>query len=100
MTTNWIASFWRGEAALARVFWEYAIAWGTLLNLLGTGAALVVFIKGGPDWLGLLLHFAAVPYNVLMVVSIWRAAAREDGTALANFARPVSLIWFVVMLVI
>lgn len=100
MSMNRIASLWRGEEPLARVFWEYAIAWGTLLNLLCTGAALVVFIKSGPDWLGLLLHFAAIPYNALMIVSIWRAAAREDGTALANFVRPASLIWFVVLLVI
>jgi hypothetical protein len=100
MSTNRIASIWRGEEPLARIFWEYAIAWGTLVNLLCTGAALVVFIKGGPDWLGLLLHFAATPYNILMVVSVWRAAAREGDSPFASFARGGVLVWFLLMLVL
>jgi hypothetical protein len=100
MILRGIASLWRGEMPLARVFWEYAIAWGTLLNLLCTGAALAVFIKGGPDWLGLLLHFAAIPYNLLLTVSVWRAAVHEGETALAGFARFAIVIWFVAMLVI
>lgn len=95
-----IASLWRGEISLARVFWEYAIAWGTLINLLCTGAALIVFIKNGPVWLGLLIHFAAIPYNVLLAVSVWRAAARESKNPLANFARTGILLWFAFVLVI
>jgi hypothetical protein len=95
-----IASLWRGETPLRRVFWEHAIAWGTLINLVCTGAALVAFVNGAPAWLGLLLHFAPVPYNALLVVSIWRAAAKEDETPLANFARGGILIWFFLMLVL
>ena len=95
-----IASLWRGEAPLARVFWEYMIAWGTLINLLTAGAALVVFVQRGPVLLGLLLHSLALPLNVLLVVSIWRAAKRESDSPLANIARGVSAIWFVAMLVI
>jgi hypothetical protein len=100
MSTNWIASIWRGEVPLARVFWEYTIGWATILNLLAAGAALVVFMKDGPLWLGLLLHFGAVPLNALLVISIWRAAERETASPLANIARFTSAIWFVVMLVI
>lgn len=100
MSVKWIASLWRGEQPLARVFWEYAIAWGTLINLLCTGAALIVYVQRGPVLLGLLLHFATLPLNILLVVSIWRAAARESGSPLASVARVGSVIWFVVMLVI
>jgi hypothetical protein len=95
-----IATLWRGEVSLARVFWEYTIGWATVLNLIAAGAALVVFLKGGPVWLGLLIHFSPVPLNAFLVVSIWRAAERETGSMLAKIARPVSVIWFVVMLVI
>lgn len=95
-----IAKLWRGEVPLARVFWEYTIGWATILNLLATGAALIVFMKDGPVWLGLLMHFAAVPLNAFLVVSIWRAARRESASALANFAPSASVIWFVAMLVI
>lgn len=100
MSASRIASLWRGEVSLARVFWEYTIGWATIINLLAAGVALIVFAKGGPAWLGLLLHFSPVPLNILLVVSIWRAAARESGSALANIARSGSAIWFVIMLVI
>jgi hypothetical protein len=95
-----IAKLWRGEAALARVFWEYTIGWATIVNLVFAGAALAVFVKDGPLWLGLLLHFAPIPLNVFLVVSIWRASAREDGTLLSKIARVGSAIWFVVMFVV
>lgn len=100
MSTSRIASLWRGEAPLARVFWEYTIGWATILNLIAAGAALVVFVKDGPVWLGLLLHFSPVPLNAFLLVSIWRAAARESASALAAIARVGSVIWFVVMFVI
>ena len=100
MSASRIASLWRGEVSLARVFWEYTIGWATILNLVAAGAALVVFVKDGPLWLGLFLHFCAVPLNAFLVVSVWRAAARESGSMLANIARISSVVWFVIMLVI
>ncbi len=100
MSESRIASLWRGEVSLARVFWEYTIGWATILNLLTAGAALVVFMKDGPLWFGLLLHFGAAPLNAFLLVSIWRAAARESANLLAPVAKAGSLIWFVVMLVI
>lgn len=100
MSISRIASLWRGEVPLARVFWEYTIGWATILNLIAAGAALAIFVKDGPLWLGLLLHFCAVPLNAFLVVSIWRAAMRESASALAGFARVASVIWFVVMFVI
>jgi hypothetical protein len=97
---NHIASLWRGEVSLARVFWEYAIGWGTLINLLCTGAVLIVFLKDGPAWLGLLIHFAAIPYNIVMVVSVWRAAAHEHHKSFSSFVRLAIPAWFLIMLVI
>ncbi len=98
MIARGVASLWRGEVALARVFWEYAMAWGTLANILGTGLALTAFVNGAPAWLGLLLYFAATPFNALMVVSTWRAAGRESRTALAKFAPFAIVVWFLLML--
>ena len=99
MIARGIRSLFLGEAPLATVFWEYAVAWGTLLNLVTTGAALVAFVNDGPAWLGLLLHFSALPYNALMVLSTWRAAARENETPLAGFARAGIIVWFLIMIV-
>jgi hypothetical protein len=99
MIARGITSLWRGEVSLAKVFWEYAIAWGTLFNLLCTGGALIALMNRVPDWFGLAIHFAPTPVNALLVISTWRAAARERS-ALANFARPAVVVWFVLMLVL
>jgi hypothetical protein len=99
MSKSRIVALWRGELPLARVFWEYTMGWATVLNLVAAGAALAVFVRGGPAWLGLLLHFAAVPLNGVLLVSIWRAAAREGGP-LATFARYAGVLWFVVMAIV
>lgn len=100
MSMRRFVSLWRGEVPLARVFWEYMIGWATVLNLIAAGLALIVFMKDGPLWLGLLLHFGMVPLNAVLVVSVWRAAAREPASMLANIAKFASLIWFVVMAVV
>ena len=97
MIARGIASLWRGEVPLARVFWEYAIAWGTLANIACTGIALAAFVNGAPAWLGLLLHFAPTPFNALMVISTWRAAVREHATLLAKFAPAAIVAWFLLM---
>lgn len=96
----WIAKLWRGELPAARVFWEYAIGWGTLLNLAMSGAALVVFMNDINAALGLLLHFSTVPYNALMAVAVWRSAARLDDPSSAGFFRAGILLWFALMLLL
>lgn len=98
MMTHGIVSLWRGEVPLATVFWEYAVAWGTLINLLFTGAALVSLVNRAPDWLSLSLHFAPTPLNALFVLATWRAAAREPDSPLAGFARIGVVVWFLLML--
>lgn len=100
MSTHPIMRLWRGEIPLARVFWEYMVAWGTLLNLICTGAALAAFLRGAPAYVGLALHFAALPLNLLLLISVWRAAAREKGSQIANLVRVSAVAWFVAMLVL
>ena len=100
MIATRIAALWRGDAPLSRVFWEYAIAWGTLLNLATAGVALAIFLNRGPAWIALLFHIAPLPYNILMTVATWRAAVRERESPLAAFAKVTVLVWFALMLVI
>jgi hypothetical protein len=99
MIARGIASLLRGEPPLSTIFWEYTIGWGTLFNLVCTGTALVLLLNGQAI-IGLLAHFAAVPFNLFLVVSVFRAAAREHNAPLAHFSRVASVIWFIVMLAI
>jgi hypothetical protein len=95
--TRLIADLWYGRLPLARAFWEYAIFYGTLANLVMSLASLAVLAKGISTALGLFLHFVTTPYNVLMVVAVWRSAARYGGSAVwALLARAVIVVWAVV----
>ncbi len=94
-----IAKLWRGEVPLARVFWEFMIGWATLLNLISTGLALAAFLRGAPAWIGLLINFIPIPLNAFLLIAVWRAAAREQNSGLASFARIASVLWFAVMIV-
>ena len=92
-----IADLWYGRVPLARIFWDYAIIFGSLANLVTTLAALAAFAKGMPALLGLLLHFLPTPYNLLMVVGVWRSAANYRGVQVwAMLARALILAWAVI----
>jgi hypothetical protein len=99
MIARGIASLWRGELPLSTIFWEYTIGWGTLFNLVCTGVAFALLLHG---WTasGVFMHFAPVPLNALLLVAVYRAAALEHLSPLANFARIGAVIWFIVMLVV
>jgi hypothetical protein len=89
-----IADLWYGRVPLARIFWDYAIIFGSLANLIATLASLAAFAYGLPVVLGLLLHFLPTPYNFLMVVGVWRSSANYRGSQLwATLARALILVW-------
>jgi hypothetical protein len=88
-----VVDLWRGRLPLARVFWEFAICYGTLANLVTTLAAFTAFTQG---WTltGIAAFVLPIPYNVLMVVSVWRSAAQYSGPAIwPALARALVLIW-------
>jgi hypothetical protein len=70
---------WRGEETLARAFWEYAMLYGTLANTVTTVGMLAVVAANGPIWLAVVIHFLAAPYNLFVVIAVWRSARRYRG---------------------
>jgi hypothetical protein len=88
-----LLDLWYGRVPLARVFWEYTILFGSFANLVTTLTALAAFAQGAPI-LGIVLHFLPVPYNLLMVVAVWRSAAQYAGNAIwSTLARALILVW-------
>jgi hypothetical protein len=88
------ARLWRGDVALAHAFWQCAIVYGSLLNLLTTIAAFALLSAGAAIPLVVLAHLLPLPYNVLAVVGVWRSAANYRGDALwASLARVAVIIW-------
>lgn len=88
-----IVDLWYRRVPLARTFWEYTIIYGSIANLVFTLAA---FGAVAQDWFafGLLLFLVPLPYNLLMVVSVWRSAARYEGArGWAVLARISIVVW-------
>jgi hypothetical protein len=92
-------SLWRGEFPLARAFWTDMVIIGTVVNLIGSAAAMLLFVSGAPIALGVFVHFAPVPYNVLIFLAVWQAAAREVS-AWSFIAQAAGLIWLIAVIVV
>jgi hypothetical protein len=93
-----LPDLWNGRVELGRVFWEYAIAYGTIFNLIATLASLAAFAGDWPDAIALAIFFLPAPYNLLMIISVWRSAARYAGPAIwATFARALIVVWAAVV---
>ena len=91
---------WSGGLPLGEAFWTYAVVGGLAVNLVTSLAFLILVSE---DWLlGALVvgYGLSVPYNVVALVGVWRAAARHEGEpALAESARIVTLIGMILLTV-
>lgn len=85
---------------LGEAFWIYAVAGGLAVNLV---TSLLFLILVSADWLlaALVVGYGlSVPYNVVALVGVWRAAGRHEGQpALAESARIVTLIGMILLTV-
>lgn len=86
-----------GEAPLEVVFWRDMLGVGTVLNLAATAAAFGMFATDAPAWLGLTVNFLPLPWNLFLVLAVWRSAEREGGPA-ATTAKVVGVLWFLAMI--
>ena len=92
--SRFVASLWRGDVPLAKTFWEYAIVYGFFFNAIATAGSLMSFSADEP-LIGLILHFLPTPYNVLMLVAVWRAADKYLGRReWANAAKVAAVVIF------
>jgi hypothetical protein len=94
---NLARRLWRGDMTLRSAFWDYAIIYGSLLNLATTVAALGAYAAGWPLAVAAAIFLSPLPYNLLAVLNVWRSAERYSGPRLwANLARLVVVIWAIV----
>ena len=73
---GFIASRWRGEASAAVVYWRDILAVGSLINLFTGFAALMLAAQGVNLLIVAGVHFAVLPYNVFLVIALWRTPQR------------------------
>ena len=98
-TVAYVRSLWRGDRPLARVFWNDMVVVGSLVNILATAAAMLLFVAGAPIALGVIAHFAPVPYNVLLFLAVWQSAARQPSWW--SFpAQAGALVWLIFVIMV
>lgn len=95
----YIRRLWLGELPLARVFWTDMLAIGTVVNVAAGIVAMLLFVSGAPISIGVAVHFAPLPYNLLLFFAVWQAASRE-ASRWSFPAQVGALIWFFVVFVV
>ena len=92
---------WHGELALQNAFWNWTIFGGLTINVVSSGLFLFLIMADRPI-LALIVGYAfSVPYNVIVLVGVWRSAERFAGERRwADFARMVTVIGMVLLSII
>ncbi len=78
--------------ALPRAFWEYAICYGTLLNLVTTFASLAALSMGAAGTRRARASFHAAPHNLFAVVAVWRSADNYRGSVIWGLLSRIGVI--------
>jgi len=83
-----IRALWRGDVSLSEAFWTWALMLGLAVNAV-TSIAFMALISFDYPIPALLVGYGiSLPYNMVAVVGVWRAAARYEGPTLhADLAR-------------
>ncbi len=93
-----IRSLWAGDLPLGEAFWWYAVGYGLVLNLVTSLLFLVMLVKGASTTALVLSFLLPVPYNLLVLVAVWRSAGRYLGPRKwADLARAGTLVWMIVL---
>lgn len=79
---------------LPQAFWWYGIVYGFVINALSTLAALAIASTDGPNWLVVVAYLFPLPYELLILVGVWRSAASWQGAPRwAILARLAIVLW-------
>jgi hypothetical protein len=85
---------------LGEAFWIWAVTGGALVNIATSGLFLVLMMQDLPV-LALVAGYAlSIPYNILALVGVWRAADRHTGDRQwAETARIIAVVGLVILTV-
>lgn len=74
-----VKALWRGNIPLDIVFWQFAVIYGLVLNA-ATSFLFMALLVNEASYLWLVPAFLLpIPYNILIIVAVWRSAARYEG---------------------
>ena len=93
-----IEALWLGHVPLDIAFWRFAVIYGLVLNA-ATSILFLVLVTGGASTASLVAAFLLpIPYNILMIVAVWRSAGRYQGPRRwVDWSRFATVLWMVVL---
>lgn len=73
-----LRKLWNGDLPLETAFWNYAVFGGIVINLVTSAAFLILIAHDLPLAAGIVGYGLSIPYNLVVTVGVWRAAAGDD----------------------
>jgi hypothetical protein len=92
----YLRALWSGAEPLHRVVISDMLIGGTLINVVAMAAAFALFAIEAPTWAASAVFFSPVPYNLFLVIAVWRSAG-ASGASLVWPARILALLWLIAM---
>ena len=94
--TDLAKHLWKGDIPLRDAFWQYAVFYGLLVNVL-TDVFFFALLLNDANAALLVLAFAIpIPYNIFVVVAVWRSAGHYPGPEKwIGVVRVGTVIWIV-----
>lgn len=71
-SSQYFLSRWHAQIPLNTIFWRDLLLIGTLLNVAVLVASLIAVAAGFPPYIALVAHILLVPYNLFLMLSVWR----------------------------
>ena len=96
---GFLAARWRGAVSLDRLFFLDMLLVATAINLAAGFASLMAFGFKAPVWVAVAIYLSPLPYNVFLVLCVWRATD-SAGAGAASAYRLGALGWLVVATII
>lgn len=94
--TERVKYLWRGDLPLREAIWQYAVFYGLLVNVLTDVLFYALLVNDANEALVALAFAIPIPYNIFVVVAVWRSAGRSPGPERwKDMARLGTVIWIV-----
>jgi phosphoketolase len=93
---GFVKRLWAGDLPLRQAIWEYAVFYGLLINVLTDVLFYALLINDANAALVVLAFVLPIPYNILVIVAVWRSAEHYQGPERSrDLARLGIVIWMV-----
>lgn len=93
-----IEALWLGRVPLDIAFWRFAVLYGLILNAATSALFMALLVSEAGNALLTAAFILPIPYNILIVVAVWRSAGRYEGPRKwVDWARFATVLWMVVL---